>query len=478
MRRLEEQPWLLEWAGRWPGQVIMFGLFGWIFRDIYIVSQPLGRAGWLPIVLASLLCALAGAYRRQVLAVTTLVLLLLAPDWYPSVWLTRMTTREGVPVQLLEWLKPMALVGLGALTTAVLWLKRRFADSWPARWSVLCLLLVYFALLFLGFGGWLSGWPRLLVGSWIWALSAYLWYLAFALRDVNSPQRPPLWQQLGSCHPFFGGTWIHIGLGAAHQRQREVKSRSALAACQIKGLKLVVCCWLMFLLQKAMIDYREGLGLLPFTPLLHRHLGGLELYPRSVCWVSLLFTFFESVVGGYAVGNLLVACARMGGFQLLQQVYRPLSARSISDYWNRISYYYKQAVVELFFYPCFLRFGKGYPRLRTGLAIFMAAGIGNLLYHLRSLSPQMARLGLAESLWGMRTYVCYCLILSLGLWISMLSSSEQSKPPDPVRRFLILARIVLFYSVLSIFDELYTPDSPWRRFRFLGYLCGLGESML
>ena len=463
----------MAWVSRPPGQLLLLSVFGLIFREIYSAGELFGRNDWSQIMLAVVVCAWAGPYRRQALAVGTVVLLLLAPDWYPSVWLSKMQTREGVGGEPLRLLRPLALVAVWGGAACLLALRRRFPASLPGRWPVLSLLVFYFGLLGVASGPWLAGWERLLVFSGIWVLSAYLWYIAFALRDITSPQRPPIWSELASFHPFFGGTWIPIGLGAAHLRQREVRCRQTLAVCQLKGLKLIFCCWLMFWMGKAMLALRQLWGLPEFPVLLHQHLGGVVFYPRSLCWASLLYSFFEGVVAAYALGNLLVACARMGGFQLLQQVYRPLSARSVSDYWNRISYYYKQAIVELFFYPCFLRYGKGYPRLRQGLAIFVAVGLGNLVYHFRSILPWMARFGLLEALWGMRTYACYCLILWLGLWLSMSRAPRRPTQPDRVQRILILTKIVLFFSILSVFDELYTTDSPWIRLRFLGYLCGL-----
>ena len=115
----------------------------------------------------------------------------------------------------------------------------------------------------------------------------------------------------------------------------------------------------------------------------------------------------------------------------------------------------------------------------TGVFIILvAAGLGNLIYHLRSLLPWVARLGLRDTLWGMRTYMVYCLSLSAGLWWSMARADSRPARPDPIQRFLMLTRIVLFFSVLSLFDELYTPDSPWLRVRFLGYLCGFPDPVL
>lgn len=473
MTRLEEHPGLLRWAQKPLGKLVLLVVFGWFFQSVYSANQVLGRNSWPQIMAAVTVSALAGRYRRQALAVTTLALLCLAPDWFPSVWLNKLCQRENLPEEVLNMLRPLALAGTGALTIGLVVARRKLPHSWLARWPVLTLLAGYFGLVALACSPWLSGGARVFCFSWVWALSAYLWYIAYALRDARSQPGSPLWFQLASFHPFFSGTSIPIGLGAANLRQREARNSEELAVTQWKALKLVIWCWLMAQLEQIMIGWRGELGLLDIQVLIRQQLDGTAFYSRSTCWASLLYSFFESIVGALALGNLLVACARMGGFRLLQQTYKPLAARSVADYWNRISYYYKQLVVELFFFPCYLTCAKRYPRLRQALAIFMAAGVGNLLYHFRSLLPLVARHGLMQTLWGMRTYACYCLILCSGLWLSQLRSASSTASPGLFQRLLTFTRIVLFFSLLSLFDQLYTPHSPSQRLAFLGYLCGL-----
>ena len=471
--RWEEHPVLLRWAQRPLGRLALLGLFGWIFQSIYTPNQSVGRNSWIEVMAATAICSLAGRYRRHALAATTLILLCLAPDWYPSGWLGKFALREGLNGDLLHLLRPLAVGGIFVLSAGLIWARRKVPLHLPARWPLLSLLLGYFGLLGLSSCSWLDSQWRLIGFTCVWALSAYVWYLAFALRDARSRPGSPVWFQLASFHPFFAGTWIPIGLGAANLRQREAGSAEELAVSQWKGLKLLAWCWLMNQLAAAMVVWRTRLGLPEFQALLHQILDGTVHYSRATCWASLLYSFFEGIVGALALGNLLVACARMGGFRLLQQTYKPLAARSVADYWNRISYYYKQAMVELFFFPCYLAGARLHPRLRQALAIFLAAGLGNILYHFRSVLPLMARLGVLQTLWGMRTYACYCLILCSGLWLSQIRSAGRSGHLSATQRIFTLLRIVLFFSILNVFDELYTPHSPLQRLAFLGYLCGL-----
>ncbi len=308
----------------------------------------------------------------------------------------------------------------------------------------------------------------------IWAWSAYFWQIVYALRDLSSGrQAAPLWLQLATFHPFFSGSWIMIGLGSANLRQRMARTSQQLAVCQVKALKLLIACGLMLAVQRALAALR-GLGGVPFYPdLLHAHLRGEGLPARWMCWVCLISWFFEQLAANFALGNLLVALARLGGYQLLQQVYKPWAARSLMDYWRRISYYYSQVIVEVFFFPTFVgHFGKE-PRLRKVLALFMAIVVGNFVYHFRNLLGTLSRLGALETLKGLESYACYCLLLFVGLLTSYLSTEARPGKPRGFARAWLLLRIFFFFSGLSLFDEIYSPYPLGRRLTFAGYLLGL-----
>ena len=473
LNRFEEEPWLLRAAQTWWGKAVLLALFGGLFRAVYLPYWVPGRNSWAEIMAAAAACSLAGRYRRPVLALTTLALLLLAPDWYPAYWLEKLAHREPRWGDSVTSIRYGLMAGVLVASALLILARRRFPRSGPARWPVLSLLMLYAVLLGLACSGWLSSPARVGAFALLWALSAYLWYLAYALRDANSKNSSPLWFQLATFHPYFSGSWIPIGLGAANLRRCEVRDAPGLAVCQLKGLKLMGHCWLLYWLQKGMVWLRLGWGVPTFHVLLRQQLDGTSLYPRTVCWGSLLYSFFEGLVEAYALGNLFVACARLGGFQILQQVYKPLGAGSVVEFWNRISYYYKQVVVELFFYPSFLGYFKKKPRLRQAFAVFMAAGVGNLCYHFRSLLGQVARQGLEPTLRGMQTYVCYCIVLCCALFLSQLRLEARPTRPGLLGRCATLAWIVLFYSLLSVFDVLYTVHSPLEHLAFVGYLFGL-----
>ncbi|MBX3169568.1 MAG: hypothetical protein KF760_19355 [Candidatus Eremiobacteraeota bacterium] len=459
---------MLAWAQSGAGRLLLLLTFTALFYPLYTPYLLPGRPGPWQIILSAALCSLAGSYRAYMLALTTLAGPLLAPDWYPSGWLKNLAEQQGLPPHSLFPLQLLAVAYLALMTTAFYRLRRKYPQSWPLP----ALFLLYAVNLALVLSPLSAGPAGLLLYTGLWAFSAYFWFIAFALRDASSPQASPAWFQLATFHPYFGGSIIPLGLGAAHLRQRQAKDNQSLARCQLKGIKLLLACWVASGLLAALIRLRQWARLPEFSLILHQYLDGQVFYPRSLCWLSLLEAFPESLMQGFLLGNLLIGAARIGGFQLLQQVYQPWGARSIADYWNRVSYYYKETVLQLFFYPCYLRYFKGWPRLRQAFAIFMAAGVGNLLFHIRLLVPQLLQRGPLETLRGMHTYFCYCLILCAGLYFSQLKSSQQRAALTLRQRILTLGSIFLFYSLLGVFDELYSPWGPWARCKFLAYLWG------
>jgi hypothetical protein len=461
--RFDQEPRMIELAQTRLGRVLLLGIFALIFSQVYSASYFTGRNTWPQIVLAAGLCSLAGPYRKHVLALTTVLGLLVAPDWFPSDWLNAIAKKEGLEGQVdVHYLHHLMSGLVLTLSAMAIYLQRRFSLALPSRWPVLSLMLLYFGSLLLG--DYLNGYPRVWLYSFVNALGAYVWYLAYALRDNDPSQRSPLWFELATFHPFYSGTWLPIGLGAANLRHLEAKNSRELAICQLKGIKLLLDCLMLLLLWKYIPQMYAATGLTHFASLAPDQLQAR--CTRLQCWALLLCGFLETCLAAAVFGNLLVASARMGGFQLLQQTYKPLRARSLTDFWNRISYYFKQTVVDLFFYPAFLGYFKKIPLLRWVFAIFMAAAVGNVAYHFRQFPDLAAAGGLVQTFQNMQVYFVYCAVLCLGL-----SLSHFSKKTGQNHRLGVLTRIVLFYSLLHIFDSV--QGSLSSRFSFLGYLFGL-----
>src|SRR5207247_2697015 len=108
----------------------------------------------------------------------------------------------------------------------------------------------------------------------------------------------------------------------------------------------------------------------------------------------------ENVIVIYVWGHTMIACFRMSGFRALRNNYRPLAARTIAEFLNRYYFYFKELLVEFFFYPTFFRFFKGRTRLRLAAATFAAAGLGNMFFHFIRDVGYVAQLGLWRALMG------------------------------------------------------------------------------
>src|SRR5262249_32015386 len=100
--------------------------------------------------------------------------------------------------------------------------------------------------------------------------------------------------------------------------------------------------------------------------------------PIHVAWASVLTHFITALLQVTVSGNVVVACCRLAGFRVLRNTYKPLCALSIAEFWNRFYYYFKELLVEFFFYPIYIRYFKKYQRLRLAAATIGAATLGNL----------------------------------------------------------------------------------------------------
>ena len=65
---------------------------------------------------------------------------------------------------------------------------------------------------------------------------------------------------------------------------------------------------------------------------------------------------------------------------------------------------------DFFFFPTYLRWLKRHPRARLMLATFVAAGLGNFLFHFLGNTDEIIRDGLLGAAWGYRIYAVYAFL--------------------------------------------------------------------
>lgn len=367
--------------------------------------------------------------------------------------------REAIPDQRAWELTSVAVVLL-ACALAFRFFRGR-PSSHAARFPAFALTAFYGALVvalavspYRG-TAWLAGWSFALVSG------QYLWCLAYALLDVRRNPARPFTSHLGVFQPFWGSTQTPFPKGAAYLDQIEARNAEELAVTQLKGLKLLWwSLFLLFLERLANALFYGGPsplgGALPFAfpvpklALAFRASAAGQPLPWHVNWLAM---FVDLGVDGLHLavwGHRFVAIARMAGFQARRNTYKPFLATNVSEFFNRYYYYFKELLVDGFFYPVLYSL----PRRRLKLALFAAtmtaAGAANYLYHFYRDVWVVAQLGLARALAVSAVHAVYCLVLALAIFVSQ--ARRLSRPARPRGLFATargVAGVWLFYALLN-----------------------------
>jgi len=445
--RIETYPSVLAFAQTLAGKFTVLGLFG--IGGYYLFPH------WKPLIFCVAVITALPQYRRILLTVSTLL-------WACGTWW--------------RWADHPRLVQaaiLFILAALLFWLATHFRNSWYGRRPVAS-LLTGFTLLVLS----ASHLPRggsLRTVSWdfLTVAAAYLWFIAYSLLDISSKSRDPFTLQVGSYRPF----WQDIGYtplakGATYLRRIGAENAEQLALTQLKGLKLLAWSVILdLLLNKA------------FRPIVHGYMG-IPLYadvfrlsvqrlpfPWYLGWASLIANFLEWMLAFSIWGHRVVASCRMAGFLALRNTYRPLASRSIAEFWNRYNFYFKELMVDCFFYPTFVRYFKKRGRWRVFAATFAAASFGNTFYHFFGDLNYIEELGFWRALAGFQAYIFYTIVLAVGIGISQ-ARERKTANSGWIRGRLIPALCVTgFYCILSIFS--YTRYPIKECFRLLAHLLNL-----
>jgi hypothetical protein len=123
--------------------------------------------------------------------------------------------------------------------------------------------------------------------------------------------------------------------------------------------------------------------------------------------------------------------------------------------------------VEMFFYPTFIRCFKRHPKVRIFFATFVAASLGNTLYHFLFDLTGASSFGLLNFIFAFRAYLFYSLLLALGISASQIRSRKSLG-----RRGWFRERVVAPACVLSFycFVHVFVVTSPSAGVRYLAYL--------
>jgi len=301
-------------------------------------------------------------------------------------------------------------------------------------------------------------------------LATYVWFIGYSLLDRNAPDRDGFTLQVGTYRPFWGSTNTPFVKGAAYLRRIEARHAEGLAVTQLKGLKLLT--WLIMVsFFGKFYDYciYDRLHVPLFDHALSLSVSRAPL-PWYTCWASLIAGFLGSIISITIWGNRFVACCRMAGFNALRNTYRPLSSRTVAEFFNRYYFYFKELLVEFFFYPTFLRYFKRNRRLRLITATFAAACFGNALFHFCRDLTFVQKLGLPGALVGFQVYLFYCVALATAISISQLRKRDPNAAGFIRGQLLPSVSVALFYCLLDIFGSTQRNYPLTEHFRFLAHL--------
>ena len=426
--RIDTYPRVVAFAQTPLGKVVLLVLFG--------LALASSKWAWWPLIPWLLLITLLPHRRRILVTAATLFFTFVLPLY-------------SLPQSLYDIVFFASAIGLGAM---LFWAATLWPRSWYGKRPVVFLLSGYTALVL--FASRIPPTARYYSHAWQFAtvLSTYVWFIGYSLLDRKSPSCDPLSLQLGTYRPFWGSTPTPIPKGAAYLRRIEARDAGQLAVTQLKGLKLLVWSILISLFSQLFARcVHDYLRIPTFSRALATMTGHSPL-PWYVCWASLIAGFFEAIFFVSIYGHRFVACCRMAGFNALRNTYRPLSSRTVAEFFNRYYFYFKELLVDFFFYPMFLKHFKKSGRLRLVAAIFAAACFGNAYYHFFRDLGFIQKLGVVRALVGYQVTLFYCVALATGISISNLRRRDPA-PKGFIRGQLWPSFCVgFFFCLLYVFS--------------------------
>lgn len=448
---IDTYPAIVDLAQKMSGKVLMLLVFSF--------GLSLHTGNWLYPSSALAVMTFLPQFRALLLVVATFVGLMLS-GWTDLYALPKVSS--GLPGGV--FFKPL-IVSVVLLTFAIYYRAVRLGKgSWLGQRPVRNLLVWYVGLIVLAAQLPSSSLAAVTLWAFVIVFGKYLWFFNYSLLDRNAKETAPLVLQTGHFLPFWGGSNTPFPKGAAYLRKIEAKTPAQLAVCQLKGIKLLYWALALTVLQRLLgqIFYgRPGdsffgisfsLAIPSFASVLHGR--PIDPYPWHVNWLALVANFLYKLVGFSVWGHGIIASCRMAGYRALRNTCNPLRSGTIAEFWNRYYYYFKELLVDNFFYPAFLRYWKKRPRVRLFFATMAAAGFGNVLYHyLRDIHVIITR-GPWDAFLSFHVYMFYGVVLGTAIGFSQLFEQKNRQEMSWLRKNIISPFCVIgFYCMLSIFDD-------------------------
>jgi hypothetical protein len=447
--RIETYPIVTKFAQTFAGKLVILGLFAMGLR--------FATEDWISLSLCLAMITFVPLRRRILVTVATLIFTFVVP------W-----AKFQHPLYSSALI--VFVIALGAM---FFWLAIELPGTIIGRHPIVILLGGYSLLIV--FAAYFPNTTPLYITVWdfTYTFGIYLWFIGYSLLDRRSPDRDGLLLQVGTYRPFWGSTVTPFVKGASYLRRIEARDSQQLAVTQLKGLKLLAWSLLISVFAQYFAQFVHGYLALPEFRVAFYHSAQHTPDPWWACWASVLLAFLEDIITISIWGHRFVACCRMAGFNALRNTYRPLSSRTIAEFWNRYYFYFKELMVDFFFYPVFLNFFKKRKKLRMAVATFAAAGFGNAFYHFIRDLHYISEMGLWKAIAAYHVYVFYCVMLAGAITVSQLRKRGPAPTGFLRGRVMPAFCVVLFYCLLHVFDYTERTYPITEHFRFLAHLFNL-----
>ncbi|WBS00876.1 hypothetical protein OU994_21560 [Pseudoduganella sp. SL102] len=317
------------------------------------------------------------------------------------------------------------------------------------------------------------GTPRVLLWSAIVVLTPYLWFLPYAIVDQRT-RAQDTWQQMAFLRPFWSPAYLPFGKGAAFLRKHLAQTPRELAVTRLKAVKLLLWANLLIFLRAALAWIFEGqLGIPRVAEAVDAHLAG-QPFPVLAGWAALVLSTARFSLQIAIWAHLFIGIARLAGYRLPRGCWRPLESRTLMDYFNRFHYYFKELLVDFFFFPTFFKVFRAHPRLRLFFATFMAAGVGNAIWHFTRDIVLVATDGAPAALRSYASYAFYCLVLAVAVGLSQVRVSLGIRPsPTAFGRLYSFLFVWSFVVCMHLFSDGSRQHTLGERMAFLASLSGV-----
>lgn len=289
-----------------------------------------------------------------------------------------------------------------------------------------------------------------------------LWRFSYWIKWRQRDSKSPAFEWICTLVPFSGGGGVPVGKGPLYMSRHEAADARALAAAQLSGLKLILLAFTWKAIEHMMANAVFGVKTLWFpwlaveqariphiATILHTPLG----YPLWERWLALFVELVRELLELAAFGHLVVGYFRLSGFAIPRNTDSPMLATTILDFWNRYYFYFKELLVDFFFFPVYLRQSGMKPLPRTIIATFVSAFLGNFYFHAFLYAPSLAMGSKAAFYNSVVSRTTYCLLLATGLCLSFWRSFG-TKPAQLSfgGRAIRMAGVALFFALLHIWN--------------------------